>query len=56
MSLRDYSVTRDKFEAAHTVNVRFAFPCHSCRYNAGSERDEPCRTCDHNINAEKDSK
>jgi hypothetical protein len=52
MSLKDYAVNRDKFEA----NERgpFSFPCEACKHWTKEQNVEPCRTCDHNCNAVKD--
>jgi hypothetical protein len=51
MGLTDYSVRRDKFEAAQSGGL--AFPCSCCIHSVGEAQDEPCRTCDHNVNAEQ---
>jgi DnaJ-class molecular chaperone len=56
MSLKDYAVTRDKFQlrkdGSHALSLDF--PCCHCSYCFKAETDEPCRTCDHNSNAVKD--
>jgi hypothetical protein len=53
VSLKDYNVARDKFEA-DDIN-EFAFPCCACQHRmrrriliAPTHQQEPCRTCDHN--------
>ncbi len=53
MSLRDYNVNRDKFEADEWGTM--SFPCCACKHVRQSADMEPCRTCDHNVNAVKDT-
>jgi hypothetical protein len=53
MSLRDYDVNRDKFEADEWGTM--VFPCFACKHGKKRGWDEPCRTCDHNVNAVKDT-
>jgi hypothetical protein len=53
MSLRDYDVNRDKFEADEWGTM--VFPCCACKHGKKRDTDEPCRTCDHNVNAVKDT-
>jgi hypothetical protein len=57
MSLRDYVVTRDKFQLHDkgTVGLELSFPCCHCQHRNMRDTDEPCRTCDHNVNAVKDT-
>jgi hypothetical protein len=57
MSLRDYVVTRDKFQLHDkgTVGLELSFPCCHCQHRNIRDTDEPCRTCDHNINAVHDA-
>jgi len=51
MSLKDYEVSRDKFELLDTTNDYLSFPCACCKHKVKDCNDEPCRTCDHNIMA-----
>ena len=53
MSLQDYSVPRDKFDARD--NGYMIFPCWACVHVDLPADAEPCRTCDHNLFAEDDA-
>jgi hypothetical protein len=53
MSLKDYAVNRDKFEADEWGPL--SFPCEACKHWRKAQNVEPCRTCDHNCNAVKES-
>ena len=48
MSLQDYEVNNDKFEAYENP---FCFPCHACKHRFRAFKQEPCRSCGHNANA-----
>lgn len=52
MSLRDYTVRRDKFELNDFGPL--SFPCSCCVHAGGEDSDEPCRTCDHNARSVPD--
>ena len=55
MSLKDYEVSRDKFELdSDSTDRDLAFPCNMCAYRVNKDSEEPCRTCDHNANAVPD--
>jgi len=53
MSLQDYTVKRDKFEAK--LDLVYGFPCNACKHIHKPCHDEPCQSCDHNVNAIDDS-
>ena len=46
MSLKDYEVSSDNFEAAAEDEV--SFPCNACIHKYVQRDAEPCLTCGHN--------
>ena len=54
MSLRNYMVSRDKFEAEPSPALGMSFPCRACKWRVQADDEEPCRSCDHNMNADRD--
>lgn len=51
MSLKDYNVPSDKFEAEELMGG-FSFPCCACKHRFKDAFTQPCRSCGHNVNAE----
>ena len=56
MSLRDYTVLRDKFELSKAGGYAKTFPCCVCRWRNWPRTCEPCLHCDHNAGAVPEEK
>lgn len=57
MSIKDYAVDHDQFEAPATLVIQhfngdYCFPCCCCIHNAKPQDADPCEWCGHNVNAE----